>query len=59
MASVSAHTEMGEFTTDQNKNPVRDFYELAFNQHKPREAVKKYVGDPLLCSYKAIALLPL
>lgn len=31
--------------TDQNKRIVRDFYELAFNRHEPREAVQKYVGD--------------
>jgi predicted SnoaL-like aldol condensation-catalyzing enzyme len=31
--------------TEQNKKLVRDFYELAFNQHKPREAVQTYVGD--------------
>jgi predicted SnoaL-like aldol condensation-catalyzing enzyme len=31
--------------TDQNKKIVRDFYELAFNQHKPREAAETYIGD--------------
>jgi predicted SnoaL-like aldol condensation-catalyzing enzyme len=31
--------------TDQNKKLVRDFYELAFNQHKPREATQKYVDE--------------
>jgi predicted SnoaL-like aldol condensation-catalyzing enzyme len=30
--------------TDQNKKLVRDFYELAFNQHKPREAAKRYIA---------------
>ena len=28
-----------------NKKTVVDFYELAFNQHKPTEAAKKYFGD--------------
>jgi predicted SnoaL-like aldol condensation-catalyzing enzyme len=30
---------------DQNKKLVGDFYELAFNQHKPREAAQRYIGD--------------
>jgi predicted SnoaL-like aldol condensation-catalyzing enzyme len=30
---------------EQNKKVVRDFYEMAFNQHKPTEAAKKYFGD--------------
>ena len=31
--------------TDQNKKFVHDFYDLAFNQHKPREAATLYIGD--------------
>jgi predicted SnoaL-like aldol condensation-catalyzing enzyme len=27
-----------------NKQIVRNFYEMAFNQHKPREAAEKYIG---------------
>lgn len=30
---------------EENKKVVTDFYELAFNQHKPTEAAKKYFGD--------------
>lgn len=30
---------------EQNKKSVMEFYELAFNQHKPTEAAKKYFGD--------------
>ena len=30
---------------ETNKKIVLDFYELAFNQHKPTEAAKKYIGD--------------
>ena len=30
---------------DQNKKVVTDFYELAFNKHKPTEAAKKFIGD--------------
>ena len=30
---------------EANKKTVTDFYELAFNQHKPTEAAKKYIGD--------------
>ena len=31
--------------SESNKKIVRDFYELAFNQHKPTEAAKRYIGD--------------
>lgn len=34
-----------ETSTEANKRVVRDFYELAFNQHKPTEAAKKYIGE--------------
>jgi predicted SnoaL-like aldol condensation-catalyzing enzyme len=30
---------------EANKTLVRSFYDLAFNQHKPREAVENYVGS--------------
>jgi predicted SnoaL-like aldol condensation-catalyzing enzyme len=30
---------------DQNKANVRAFYDLAFNQRQPEEAVKRYVGS--------------
>lgn len=30
---------------EANKKLVRDFYEMAFNQHKPTEAAKKYIGS--------------
>jgi predicted SnoaL-like aldol condensation-catalyzing enzyme len=29
---------------EQNKQTVMDFYDLMFNQSKPREAIEKYVG---------------
>ena len=32
-------------TQEKNKKIVLDFYEMAFNQHKPTEAAKKYIGD--------------
>lgn len=32
-------------TEEANKKIVREFYELAFNQHKPTEAAKKYIGE--------------
>jgi len=35
----------GGATEEHNKQLVREFYELAFNQHKPTEASKKYIGD--------------
>lgn len=30
---------------DQNKQIVREFYELAFNGKQPAEAVERYVGS--------------
>ena len=30
---------------DQNKSNVKAFYDLAFNQRQPEEAVKQYVGS--------------
>ena len=30
---------------EQNKKNAMDFYDLMFNQCKPAEAIKKYVGD--------------
>ena len=30
---------------EQNKNNAKAFYELMFNECKPREAIEKYVGD--------------
>ena len=32
-------------STEQNKENVRAFYDLAFNQKQPEEAVKRYVGS--------------
>lgn len=34
-----------ETLQEKNKKLVRDFYELAFNSHKPTEAAKKYIGN--------------
>lgn len=30
---------------ERNKKTVKEFYDLMFNKHKPREEVEKYVGD--------------
>lgn len=30
---------------ERNKKAVADFYDLMFNQCRPREAIEKYVGD--------------
>lgn len=39
-SSAFAHSSIAE----QNKKIVREFYEMTFNQHKPREAADKYFG---------------
>lgn len=39
--SVSA---LAAVKAEDNKKVVTDFYELAFNKHKPTEAAKKYIG---------------
>jgi hypothetical protein len=31
--------------TEENKKLVHTFYDLAFNQHTPREAASLYIGD--------------
>lgn len=38
-------TAFGATVQETNKKLVRDFYEMAFNQHKPTEAAKKYIGS--------------
>ena len=30
---------------EQNKKTVTDFYDLMFNQNKPREAIERYAGE--------------
>jgi predicted SnoaL-like aldol condensation-catalyzing enzyme len=30
---------------ETKKRNVREYYELAFNEHRPREAVERYLGD--------------
>lgn len=36
---------MAETIQEKNKKVVLAFYDLAFNQHRPTEAAKKYIGD--------------
>ncbi len=31
--------------TSQNKETAKNFYDLMFNECKPREAIEKYIGD--------------
>lgn len=42
---LDAVTVASPDTLARNKRNVVEFYELAFNQSKPREAVERYVGD--------------
>ncbi|WP_374028903.1 nuclear transport factor 2 family protein [Bdellovibrio bacteriovorus] len=44
VALICALSVAAQATPEENKILVRDFYEMAFNQHKPREAAKKYIG---------------
>jgi predicted SnoaL-like aldol condensation-catalyzing enzyme len=30
---------------ERNKRNVREYYELAFNEHRPKDAVERYLGD--------------
>lgn len=43
--SVAAHAEPKQSLEEKNKATVLDFYDLAFNKHKPTEAAAKYIGD--------------
>jgi predicted SnoaL-like aldol condensation-catalyzing enzyme len=40
---------------ERNKKTVRAFYDLMFNNNKPREAVEKYVGDVYIQHNPAVA----
>ena len=40
---------------EQNKKNVMDFYDLAFNQDKPAEAVEKYAGEVYIQHNPAVA----
>ncbi len=40
-----ANYVLAETVQESNKKVVTEFYEMAFNQHKPTEAAKKYLGD--------------
>ena len=42
LSEASAVTN--KLTSENNKKIVRSFYDAAFNQHKPKEAVQEYVG---------------
>lgn len=42
------------FDLEKNKQVVRDFLELAFNQGKPEIAVGKYLGDTYIQHYELI-----
>ena len=45
-SSVNATKKSDSSSVEElNKKVVTEFYEMAFNQHKPTEAAKKYFGD--------------
>lgn len=45
MSRFGAINVMGTPMGEANKILVKDFYEMAFNLHKPREAAAKYIGN--------------
>lgn len=45
LLSFLAQASSNNLKLEQNKSLVRSFYELAFNQHRPTEAVQKYIGS--------------
>lgn len=45
MILAFAMPALGGTLEEKNKKIVREFYEMAFNQHKPTEAAKKYIDN--------------
>ncbi|KYG70656.1 hypothetical protein AZI85_01590 [Bdellovibrio bacteriovorus] len=45
VTAFAAKTQDAQKKEEANKKVVTEFYELAFNKHKPTEAAKKYIGD--------------
>ena len=45
LAVVLVWPAMGGTMEENNKKIVRDFYEMAVNQHKPALAAKMYIGE--------------
>lgn len=43
--SLFSITALAETVQEKNKKIVTEFYELAFNKHKPTEAAQKYIGS--------------
>lgn len=44
LLSCMAVPALAESTAELNKRVVTEFYELAFNAHRPTEAAKRYIG---------------
>lgn len=44
MVPIISHIAYSGEIQEKNKKVVTEFFELAFNQHKPLEATKKYMG---------------
>ena len=45
LALLLSFNVMAETQQEKNKKMVLDFYDLAFNKHRPTEAAKKYIGE--------------
>jgi predicted SnoaL-like aldol condensation-catalyzing enzyme len=43
-ASLPAAAQGSKPDLERNKQTVRDFYDLAFNQSRPKEAIERYAG---------------
>lgn len=47
-ALLASFSAIAAPTPEQNKQTALEFYEMAFNQHKVREATEKYIGAEYL-----------
>jgi hypothetical protein len=44
LASVPSVAQSSQPDLERNKQTVRDFYDMAFNPSRPKEAIERYAG---------------
>ncbi|MDD0824046.1 ester cyclase [Mannheimia sp. AT1] len=54
-ALLTSFSAIAGTTPEQNKKLALEFYEMAFNQHKVKEATEKYVGKEYLQHNPSVA----